>query len=163
MLRVWVERGYITIWHTPPRMLKSLKYYSLLWICYMMRPSSCVRGVCYRMWSALRERRGTAERAVKSKAATAMVVVALMSSSARVEAFKAAGAATSAHMARARLSACAAAAEPTSRPQQAEANSSHGDQARRSPNGEDSRGFFERLGSPRYIAAPMVEHSEAVS
>lgn len=26
-----------------------------------------------------------------------------------------------------------------------------------------SRSFFENIGSPRYIAAPMVEHSEAVS
>lgn len=116
------------------------------------------------MWSAIRERRGTAERAVKSRAATAMVVVAMMSVSARVEAFKAAGVARSAHITRARLSSCAAVAEPistTDRPQGED--SSRGDQAKRALNGEDSRSFFERLGSPRYIAAPMVEHSEAVS
>lgn len=28
---------------------------------------------------------------------------------------------------------------------------------------QQARSFFERVGSPRYIAAPMVEHSEAVS
>lgn len=115
------------------------------------------------MWSAVRERRGTAERAVKSRAAIAMVVVAMMSSSARFEAFKAAGVASSAHVTRGRFSACAATAmaEPISRPQ--EEGSSGGDQAKRAISGEDSRSLFERLGSPRYIAAPMVEHSEAVS
>lgn len=88
-----------------------------------------------------------------------MIVVAMMSSSARIEAFKAAGPARSALTARTRLSARAAAAmaEPISK------DSSGGDQAKRALNGEDSRSFFERLGSPKYIAAPMVEHSEAVS
>lgn len=119
----------------------------------------CVRGLWYSMWSAIRERRSIADRAVKSRAAAAVVVVAMMSSSARVEAFKAAGAARSSHIARARLSPCAAAAmaEPVNK------DSSGGDKAKRALNGEDSRSFFERLGSPKYIAAPMVEHSEAVS
>lgn len=91
-----------------------------------------------------------------------MIFVAIMSSSARVEAFKAAGVARSSHITRARLSACAAAAtaEPISRAQEEDSSA---DQAKRALKGEDSRSFFERLGSPKYIAAPMVEHSEAVS
>lgn len=90
-----------------------------------------------------------------------MIFVAIVSSSARVEAFKAAGVARSSHITRARLSACAATATAERRAQ--EEDSSGGDQARRALKGEDSRSFFERLGSPKYIAAPMVEHSEAVS
>ena len=56
------------------------------------------------------------------------------------------------------LSACAAVAEdvPTRREEDERATW-------KGWNKTDSNSLFRRLGNPRYIAAPMVEHSEAVS
>lgn len=89
-----------------------------------------------------------------ARGVTAVMVTVMLSSAARVDAF---GAAPRVMMRRgqwrSRLSQCAVVADPVRRAEEA-------------PNaaGSDAgpRGFFEGMGSPRYIAAPMVEHSEAV-
>lgn len=101
-----------------------------------------------------------------------MAIAATLSSAARVEAFGATAAAGRAHCARPLLSAgvsAAAAAERLNRVPHGsdtrirEGRSSGINSVSNECSSSSPRAFFERIGSPRYIAAPMVEQSEAVS
>lgn len=112
------------------------------------------------MRSPTLEREGASSRIVRPEITKVMVSVTMLLFAARVEAFGVAGVAgvRVSHSAR-QLSSCAAAAPAVLRPEDGPAFS----EATRALREQDSRGFFERMGKPRYIAAPMVEHSEAVS
>lgn len=98
-----------------------------------------------------------------------MVFAAILPAAIRVEAFRATTGTLGIRVLNVRregLSSrpAAAAAEPTLRPQQqgVDTKPTAVSETRRAKDEANPRGFFERLGCPRYIAAPMVEHSEAV-
>lgn len=99
-----------------------------------------------------------------SNATTAMAMAIMLSPSARVEAFASFREIVSRPPKISRVRLRSFTTEPALRVQQDDdkeinlVNESRSIQSR-----SDSRPFFERIGSPRYIAAPMVEHSEAVS
>lgn len=100
-----------------------------------------------------------------------MAFAAMLSAARRVEAFEVTTGTLGTRVLNVRRmglssrAAAASAAEPTLRPSQqgVDAKSTAANETRRANDDSNPRGFFERMGCPRYIAAPMVEHSEAVS
>lgn len=121
-----------------------------------------------RMQSPVRhERFILATPGVRSRVGAVMTVAAMLSSKASFEAFKTSGVLMRKSPYRSRRSLtssnAAAVVEQVVRPPEGESRSLPASGVRESYGTDDSYAFFNRMGRPKYIAAPMVEHSEAVS